>query len=50
MTSRIEGALVCNIRPDTRGKTRVQPFFLEIEVEQLMVAICNAAISQNKIK
>ena len=33
VTSRIESALVCDIRADTREKTRVQPFFLEIEVE-----------------
>ena len=33
ITSRIESALVCDT-PDTKGKTRVQPFFLEIAVEQ----------------
>ena len=33
VTPRMESALVCDIH-HTRGKTRVQPFFLEIEVKQ----------------
>ena len=47
----MERALLCEI-PDKRRKTCVQGlFFLEIEVEQfLMSAICNAAISRNRIK
>ena len=47
----MERAPLCEI-PDKRRKTCVQGiFFLEIEVEQfLMSAICNAAISRNRIK
>ena len=47
----MERALLCEI-PDKRRKTCVQGlFFLETEVEQfLMSAICNAAISRNRIK
>ena len=47
----MERALLCEI-PDKRRKTCVQClFFLEIEVEQFfMSAICNAAISRNRIK
>ena len=47
----MERALLCEI-PDKRRKTCVQGlFFLEIEGEQfLMFAICNGAISRNRIK
>ena len=47
----MERDLLCEIH-DKRRKTCVQcPFFLEIEVEQfLMATICNATISRNRIQ